>query len=161
MQKSRLLDGREYFPSRIRSSQGEWREDYYLPLSTAKSLCMLEGSGIAVFVRRGLVEMEQKLVNKSKPMVRLRKVGHDEILDNRVWYWTLRKIEMMLANGVSLEPGSLYQLAMNISGEVEEDIKRDLCGEFSHEKAKAIERSHYIEQWTPEFARLMSGETRE
>ncbi|MDP3334651.1 MAG: antA/AntB antirepressor family protein [Methylococcaceae bacterium] len=160
IQKSRLLDGREYFPARIRVSQGQWHEDYYLPLSTAKALCMLEGSGVAAFVRRGLIEIEQK-INRLTPLVTLKKTGHNARVDQRAWYWTIRKLESMFSNGVLFQPGEMYQAATKINQEISEELDQALRKEFSYIKKRGAERSHYIEQWKPEFAKLLSVESNE
>jgi phage anti-repressor protein len=160
IQKSRLLDGREYFPARIRVSQGQWHEDYYLTLSTAKSLCILEGSGVSTFVRRGLIEIEQK-INRLTPLVTLKKVSHNTRVDQRVWYWTIRKLELMFANGVLFQSGEMYQAATKINKEIGEELDQALRKEFSYIKKRGAERSHYIEQWKPEFAKLLPGESSE
>jgi len=95
------------------------------------------------------------MINRLTPLVTLKKVSHNTRVDQRVWYWTIRKLELMFANGVLFQSGEMYQAATKINKEIGEELDQALRKEFSYIKKRGAERSHYIEQWKPEFAKLL------
>ena len=50
---------------------------------------------------------------------------------------------------------------MQVPQEISEELDQALRKEFSCIKKRGAERSHYIEQWKPEFAKLLPVESSE